>query len=89
MAVTAAPTWWPPPTTAATARRHVEAEARIVLPGDPDYARLLAMMNQVNRNRYDLYRAKTARPIPVAVLRATEGGADASAVSASGRAGAR
>jgi deazaflavin-dependent oxidoreductase (nitroreductase family) len=69
--------------------RHVEAEARIVGPNDPDYARLLAVMNVVNRNRYDLYRAKTARPIPVVVLRATEGGADASAVSASGRAGAR
>jgi deazaflavin-dependent oxidoreductase (nitroreductase family) len=53
------------------ARRHAEAEARIVPPGDPDYARLLAMMNQVNRNRYDLYRAKTTRPIPLVALRVT------------------
>jgi deazaflavin-dependent oxidoreductase (nitroreductase family) len=53
------------------ARRHAEAEAWIVPPGDPDYARLLAMMNQVNRNRYDLYRAKTTRPIPLVALRVT------------------
>jgi deazaflavin-dependent oxidoreductase (nitroreductase family) len=71
------------------ARRHVEAEARIVLPGDPDYARLLAIMNEVNRNRYDLYRTKTTRPIPFVVMNATEAGAEKDGVSASGRAGAR
>jgi deazaflavin-dependent oxidoreductase (nitroreductase family) len=52
------------------ARRHVEAEARIVGPDDPDYARLLAVMNRVNRNRYDLYRTKTTRPIPFVVMSA-------------------
>ncbi len=56
------------------ARRHLEAEARIVLPGDADYPRLLAVMNAVNRNRYDLYRAKTARPIPLVAMREAEAG---------------
>ena len=50
------------------ARRRVEVEARIFPPGDPDYGHLLAVMNRVNRNRYDLYRAKTARPIPLVVM---------------------
>jgi deazaflavin-dependent oxidoreductase (nitroreductase family) len=67
------------------ARRQLEAEARIVLPGDADYPHLLAVMNAVNRNRYDLYRAKTARPIPFVVMSATEAGP----VSVSGPAGAR
>ena len=58
------------------ARRHVEAEARIVLPDGHDYARLLAVMNGVNRNRYDLYRTKTKRPIPLVVMSATEAGAE-------------
>jgi len=53
------------------ARRRVDAEARIVGPEDPDYARLLAVMNGVNRNRYDLYRARTVRPIPLVVMTAT------------------
>jgi deazaflavin-dependent oxidoreductase (nitroreductase family) len=71
------------------ARRHVEAEARIVRPDDPDYARLLAVMNRVNRNRYDLYRTKTTRPIPFVVMSAKRAGAEKADVSASGRAGAR
>jgi deazaflavin-dependent oxidoreductase (nitroreductase family) len=71
------------------ARRHAEAEARIVPPGDPDYVRLLAIMNGVNRNRYDLYRTKTRRPIPFVVMNATEAGAEKGGVSASGQAGAR
>jgi deazaflavin-dependent oxidoreductase (nitroreductase family) len=67
------------------ARRHLEAEARIVLPGDADYPRLLAVMNAVNRDRYDLYRAKTARPIPLVVMREAE----SEPVSVSGPAEAR
>ena len=67
------------------ARRQLEAEARIVLPGDADYPRLLAVMNAVNRNRYDLYRARTARPIPLVVMRETE----AEEVSVSAPAGER
>ena len=53
------------------ARRRLEAEARIVGPDDPDYARLLAVMNRVNRNRYDLYRTKTTRPIPLVAFQVT------------------
>jgi len=29
-------------------------------------------MNAVNRNRYDLYRARTVRPIPLVVMREAE-----------------
>jgi len=32
------------------------------------------VMNAVNRNRYDLYRAKTARPIPLVAMREAEAG---------------
>jgi deazaflavin-dependent oxidoreductase (nitroreductase family) len=53
------------------ARRHVDAEARIALPGDPDYPRLLAAMTRVNRDRYDLYRAQTTRPIPLVTFQVT------------------
>jgi hypothetical protein len=42
-------------------------------------------MNAVNRNRYDLYRARTARPIPLVVMRETE----AEEVSVSAPAGER
>lgn len=69
------------------ARRQVEARARIVGPDDPGYARLLAVMNGVNRNRYDLYRARTARPIPFIVMGAA-GGSTGAVGTASGTAGA-
>jgi deazaflavin-dependent oxidoreductase (nitroreductase family) len=69
------------------ARRQVEARARIVGQDDPDYARLLAVMNGVNRNRYDLYRARTARPIPFVVMGAA-GGPTGAAATASGTTGA-
>jgi len=46
-------------------RRLVAAEARVVEPGDASYARLMALMNAVNRNRYTHYQARTARPIPL------------------------
>ena len=46
-------------------RRLVAARARVVEPGDADYARLMALMNAVNRNRYAHYQARTARPIPL------------------------
>jgi hypothetical protein len=67
------------------ARRQLEAEARIVLPGDADYPRLLAVMNAVNRNRYDLYLAKTARPIPFVVMSETEAGSFSVSVPAGAR----
>jgi deazaflavin-dependent oxidoreductase (nitroreductase family) len=46
-------------------RRQLAAEARVVESGDADYARLMALMNAVNRNRYVHYQARTARPIPL------------------------
>jgi len=49
-------------------RRQLAAEARVVEPGDADYARLMALMNAVNRNRYVHYQARTARPIPLVLM---------------------
>jgi len=49
-------------------RRRVAATARVVEPGDADYARLMALMNAVNRNRYRHYQARTARPIPLVAM---------------------
>jgi deazaflavin-dependent oxidoreductase (nitroreductase family) len=42
--------------------------ARVVRPGDPDYARLWEIVNKNNGNRYTAYQKKTSRPIPVVVL---------------------
>lgn len=50
------------------ARRRLVAEARIVEPGDADYARLWALMNRDSRDRYDRYQAGTARPICLVAL---------------------
>jgi F420H(2)-dependent quinone reductase len=49
-------------------RRRVAAEARVVVPGDADYARLMALMNAVNRGRYTHYQTRTARPIPLVTM---------------------
>ena len=49
-------------------RRQLAAEARVVESGDADYARLMALMNAVNRNRYVHYQARTARPIPLVLM---------------------
>jgi F420H(2)-dependent quinone reductase len=43
--------------------------AKPVLPDDPDYARLWEIVNKNNANRYKNYQTRTARPIPVIVLR--------------------
>lgn len=42
--------------------------ARPVLPDDADYARLWAITNKNNANRYEAYQRRTSRPIPVVVL---------------------
>jgi deazaflavin-dependent oxidoreductase (nitroreductase family) len=55
------------------ARRRLVGEARIVERGDADYERLFAVMNRVNRNRYDGYQAGTSRPIPVVAITVAEG----------------
>jgi len=47
---------------------HYDATARVVTPGDDDYARLWQAVNAVNGHRYDAYQAKTSRPIAMVVL---------------------
>ncbi|MBZ4561709.1 nitroreductase family deazaflavin-dependent oxidoreductase [Mycobacterium avium subsp. hominissuis] len=42
--------------------------ARIVPPGDADYARFWEIVNKNNQNRYAEYQKRTSRPIPVVVL---------------------
>ena len=44
------------------------ATATVVLPDDPDYARLWRLVNDNNANRYDGYQARTARPIAIVRL---------------------
>ncbi len=43
--------------------------ASVVTSVDPDYSRLWGLMNAVNHDRYDAYQSKTARPIPMVVVR--------------------
>jgi deazaflavin-dependent oxidoreductase (nitroreductase family) len=45
-----------------------DATARVVTPGDDDYARLWQLVNSINGNRYDAYQAKTTRPIAMVVV---------------------
>jgi deazaflavin-dependent oxidoreductase (nitroreductase family) len=49
-------------------RKRAAGQARIVEAGDPDYARLWALMNKVNHGRYDGYQRRTSRPIALVVL---------------------
>jgi deazaflavin-dependent oxidoreductase (nitroreductase family) len=49
-------------------RRRGAARARIVEPGDADYARLWRIVNQVNHGRYDGYQRLTGRPIALVLL---------------------
>jgi deazaflavin-dependent oxidoreductase (nitroreductase family) len=56
------------------ARRRLDAEARIVHPGDADYPRLMGVMNRINHDRYLHYQARTARPIPLVALTVAGGG---------------
>jgi F420H(2)-dependent quinone reductase len=44
------------------------AAARILDPGDPDYARLWKIVNDNNRDRYEGYKKMTSRPIPIVAL---------------------
>jgi F420H(2)-dependent quinone reductase len=44
------------------------ARTRVVGPDDADYARLWALVNSINHDRYAAYQAKTTRRIPVVVL---------------------
>ena len=49
-------------------RERRKATARAVEPGDPDYERLWAIVNDNNRDRYSDYQKLTERPIPVVVV---------------------
>ena len=42
--------------------------ATAVLPDDPDYARIWALVNKDNSDRYSGYQTRTTRPIPVVRL---------------------
>jgi len=47
---------------------HLLGTARVVPPGDPDYARLWQLANDGNHDRYQRYQAKANRKIPVLVV---------------------
>lgn len=48
--------------------KRFKVTARVVLPDEPDYARLWQIVNKNNGNRYTEYQKKTSRPIPVVAL---------------------
>lgn len=50
--------------------RRIPVTARAVFPGDPDFDRLWARVNDMrgNKDRYIGYQKRTSRPIPVIVL---------------------
>jgi deazaflavin-dependent oxidoreductase (nitroreductase family) len=47
------------------------AVARILQPGEPDYDRLWKIVNDNNHDRYNGYKQKTSRPIPIVALTPT------------------
>ncbi len=49
-------------------RQKTPATARALEPGDEDYERLWRLVNDNNHGRYDVYKTKTARPIPLVVV---------------------
>jgi len=50
-------------------RVRTDGIAAVVSAGDPDYGRLWKLVNRTNHDRYDGYQSKTARPIPLVVIR--------------------
>jgi deazaflavin-dependent oxidoreductase (nitroreductase family) len=50
-------------------RKRFAATARVVESGDPDYPALWALMNRVNKGRYDAYQRSTSRPIALVAIR--------------------
>ena len=57
-----------PEITVQVARRSAAGRARVVEPGDPDYARLWTLVNRVNHGRYDGYQQRTTRPIALVAV---------------------
>ncbi|MCV7091957.1 nitroreductase family deazaflavin-dependent oxidoreductase [Mycobacterium interjectum] len=49
--------------------KRIPVTARQVGPDDSDYARLWELVNKNNGNRYNGYQSRTARPIPIFVLK--------------------
>lgn len=45
--------------------KRLPTEAHVVLPDDPDYARLFKLCDDENNGRYSAYQKLTSRPIPV------------------------
>ena len=50
------------------ARQKLRATARVLRPGDANYARLFEICDSSNKRRYSAYQRGTSRPIPVVVL---------------------
>ncbi|HEX6229610.1 MAG TPA: nitroreductase family deazaflavin-dependent oxidoreductase [Solirubrobacterales bacterium] len=50
-------------------RERQKATCRVVEPTDPGYDRLWKIVNENNGDRYRAYQEKTARPIPVVVMK--------------------
>lgn len=50
------------------ARRRSRGTARVVEASDPDHARLWAVANRGNHDRYRGYQTRTSRPIPIVVV---------------------
>jgi deazaflavin-dependent oxidoreductase (nitroreductase family) len=53
------------------ARDRQSGTARVLLPEDPDYARLWKVVNDGNHDRYDAYQKLTSRPIPIVAVTPT------------------
>jgi F420H(2)-dependent quinone reductase len=61
-----------PRVTVQVGRRKAPAVARVVDGDDPDHARLWALMNRVNKDRYTAYQTRTERPIALVSLTPTQ-----------------
>ena len=50
-------------------RKRIECVAAAVNKGDAEYDRLWQLVNDANKDRYDAYQKRTARSIPLVILR--------------------
>ena len=50
-------------------RKRIECVAEVVSKGDREYDRLWRLVNDANKDRYDAYQKRTARSIPLVILR--------------------
>ena len=57
-----------PHVVAQVGTNRIPVTARVVMPGDADYARLWQLVNDNNKQRYAAYQRQTSRPIPVVLL---------------------